>query len=156
MSPAYWDLLAGLAEEDAKTLLDLGSSQTFSAGEEIFGLGDTATYLFLVVTGRVKLTLPLRLGGSHQDALVEERLPGQLLGWSGLIPPHKYTLRAVTGEEAQLLALPRTSLLELFSARPEVGQTVFSNVAAVIGQRLQIFQTMWIREMQRVIESRRG
>jgi hypothetical protein len=28
------------------------------------------------------------------------------------------------------------------------------NVASVVGQRLQVFQAMWLREMQRVVELR--
>jgi hypothetical protein len=28
------------------------------------------------------------------------------------------------------------------------------NLASVIGQRLQVFQAMWLREMQRVVELR--
>jgi hypothetical protein len=42
----------------------------------------------------------------------------------------------------------------MFSASPEVGYAVTLNLAAVIGQRLQVFQTMWLREMQRVVEMR--
>ncbi len=37
---------------------------------------------------------------------------------------------------------------------PTVGYTVSRNVASVIGHRLEVFQTMWLREMQRVIELR--
>jgi hypothetical protein len=29
---------------------------------------------------------------------------------------------------------------------------VASNLARIVGQRLTIFQTMWIRELQRVVE----
>lgn len=155
MSLKTWDLLTKVPDADAAAILELGSSRTLQPDTVVFGLGEEATDLFLVVRGKVKLTLPLRVGGEHQDALVEERLPGQLLGWSGLVPPHQYTLRAVATEETELLALPRAALLDLFSARPEVGYAVVSNVAAVIGQRLQIFQTMWIREMQRVIANRK-
>jgi CRP-like cAMP-binding protein len=149
-----WDLLEGIPEEDVNGVLALASPTNLSEGTVLFGLGDEATDLFLVVSGKVSLTLPLRVGGGHQDALVEERLPGQILGWSGLIPPHRYTLQAVASEDTVLLGLPRTALIELFSARPEVGYAVLTNVAKVIGQRLQVFQTMWIREMQRVLESR--
>ena len=149
-----WDLLKGLPEGDVANILALGSSRTLSPGTLLFDLGDEAADLFLVETGKVNLTLPVRVGGDHHDALVEERLPGQLLGWSGLIPPHRYTLQARAPVETELLALPRTALLDLFSARPEVGYSALSNVAKVIGQRLQIFQTMWIREMQRTLEAR--
>jgi hypothetical protein len=34
-----------------------------------------------------------------------------------------------------------------------VGYAVSLNLAAVIGERLQLFQAMWLREMQRTVES---
>ena len=88
--------------------------------------------------------------------LVEARLPGQTLGWSGLIPPHVYTLKAVAAMETELLVLPRSSLLSHFSDHPRVGYTVLSNLAMTIGERLQLFQTIWVREMQRTVGSRSG
>jgi len=156
MATQKWDLLEGLAEDDVNRILSLGSSRTIPQGTALFGLGDEATDLFLVERGAVKLTLPLMVDGESSDALVEERLPGQLLGWSALVPPHQYTLQAFTPVETDLLALPRTDLLGLLSDTPKLGYAVFTNLARVVGQRLQISQTMWILEMQRVLASRSG
>ena len=154
MDAGDWDLLRGIPKESANRVLDLGSQRILAPGSTPFGLGDEATHLFLVVRGKANLTLPIRLEGSHESAVVEERTPGQFLGWSGLIPPHRYTLQAVTPVETELLALPRSDLLKLFSSEPELGYAVLSNVARIIGQRLQMFQTMWVREMQRAVEGR--
>ena len=154
MSTPEWAFLEGIPSEDAERVLALASRRELPQGTVLFGLGDEAADLFLVVSGKVSLTLPLRLEGGHQDALVEERVPGQILGWSALIPPHFYTLQSVAVEETVLLSLPRPALLDLFSTQPAVGYAVLTNVAGVIGHRLQVFQTMWIREMQRVLESR--
>lgn len=154
MATAEWDLLEGIPEEDVTRVLSLGSSKTLSKGTVLFALGDQATHLFLVVGGTVSLTLPLRVGGAQKDGMVEERLPGQFLGWSGLIPPHQYTLQAAAASETELLALPRTALLELFSADPRLGYSILTNLARVLGRRLQVFQTIWIREMQRSLENR--
>jgi hypothetical protein len=85
---------------------------------------------------------------------VEERLPGQALGWSALIPPHRFTLKAVAPLDTQVLAFSRAALFQLFAVRPAVGYTVTRNVAAVVGQRLQVFQAMWLREMERVVQLR--
>jgi len=53
-----------------------------------------------------------------------------------------------------VLALARAALLEHFAAHPAVGYAVSLNLAAIIGQRLQVFQAMWLREIRRVIELR--
>lgn len=154
MDAFEWDLLKGIPKESANRVLGLGSQRILAPGSTLFSLGDEATHLFLVVRGKANLTLPIRLEGTHKSAVVEERSPGQLLGWSGIIPPHRYTLQAITPVETELLALPRTPLLELFSSEPELGYAVLSNIARIIGQRLQLFQTMWVREMQRAVEGR--
>ena len=53
-----------------------------------------------------------------------------------------------------MLAIPRVALLQYFDAHPDVGYIVTQNVAEVMGRRLQVFQAMWLREMQRVVELR--
>lgn len=148
------DLLAGLTGEEAAQVLALGMPVTVAAGGALFHLGEHADKLFLVVRGRITLSLPMQVGGARQDIEVEKRTAGETLGWSGLVPPHRFTLKATAAVESELLALPRERLLEHFAANPSVGYTVVRNVAAVIGHRLEVCQTMWLREMQRVVELR--
>jgi hypothetical protein len=50
--------------------------------------------------------------------------------------------------------LSREALNELLRAAPDLGYAVSRNLATLIGERLQIFQTMWVREMQRSVEMR--
>jgi CRP-like cAMP-binding protein len=154
MPSAQTDLLKGLSEDEASRLLAVGAPIAVAAGGVLFRLGEHADRVFQVVRGRVTLTLPMQVRGAEEDVVVEERLTGETLGWSGLIPPHRFTLKATAAVESELTAFPRGALLELFSAHPAVAYTVTRNVAAVIGHRLQVFQTMWLREMQRVVELR--
>jgi len=146
------DLLAGLAEEEAGRVLALGNRSTLSAGAVLFNLGDAADSLFVVERGRIALTLPMKVRGQQQDVLIEERGAGETLGWSALVPPHLFTLKAAALVESEVVALPRTALADHLAAHPAVGYLVARNVSAVVGQRLQLFQTMWLREMQRVVE----
>jgi hypothetical protein len=41
-----------------------------------------------------------------------------------------------------------------FAAHPDTGYAVSLNLSCVIGQRLQLFQAMWLREIQRMVEIR--
>jgi CRP-like cAMP-binding protein len=120
----------------------------------LFHLGDPADKLFVVERGRIKLTLPMQVRGREEDVLVEERTSGQVVGWSALIPPYRFTLTATAPFETRVIALSRESLRAHFAAFPAVGYVVSLNLAAVMGQRLQLFQAMWLREMQRVVELR--
>jgi hypothetical protein len=79
-----------------------------------------------------------------------------MLGWSALVPPHRFTLKATAAVETELLSIPREDLMKLFSSRPEVGLVVLTNLAAIVGQRFQVFQTMWLRQVQRAVEMQNG
>jgi CRP-like cAMP-binding protein len=148
------ELLRGLSSEEADCVRSLGTRIRVPSGSQLFSLGAPAENLFIVERGRIALTLPMRVGEQDEDVLIEERSPGQAFGWSALIPPHRFTLKATAPLDSEVLAIARTSLLQYFDGNPEIGYIVTQNVAKVMGQRLQVFQAMWLREMQRVIELR--
>jgi len=148
------DLLKGLAQDAVDETLALGSRILLAGGDELFRLGVEADCLYLVARGRINLTLPMQVRGKDQDVLVEERIPGQTVGWSALIPPYRFTLRATAPLATEVISLSRDALCDHFERHPEVGYMVTLNLAAVIGQRLQLFQAMWLREMERMVELR--
>jgi CRP-like cAMP-binding protein len=154
MSNGSLDLLKGLTEEAVDETLALGSRISLDGGDELFRLGAEADCLYVVSRGRINLTLPMQVRGQEQDVLVEERTPGQTVGWSALIPPYRFTLRATAPLATEVISLPRTALCHHFLQQPEIGYMVTLNLAAVIGQRLQLFQAMWLREMERMVELR--
>ena len=51
-------------------------------------------------------------------------------------------------------ALPREALVDYFAAHPAAGYKIALNLAVVIGHRLHLFQTMWLRQVQRSVEVR--
>jgi CRP-like cAMP-binding protein len=146
------DLLKGLMPDDAEAILGLGIRMSVGGGAELFQLGAPAENLYLVERGRIRLSLPMRVRGKEEDILVEEVGPGQMVGWSALIPPYRLTLKATALLDTELLAFPRDILRDHFASNPRAGSAVALNLATVIGQRLQRFQAMWLREMQRTVE----
>jgi CRP/FNR family transcriptional regulator, cyclic AMP receptor protein len=154
MATVNADLLLGLATDDAERVLALGKRMVLTSGAQLFHLGDDADSIYLVTRGRLRLTLPMQVRNRQEDVLVEERSGGQTVGWSGLIPPHRFTLTATAAIETEVVALPREALNAYFADHPEIGCAVSMNLAFVIGQRLHLFQAMWLREIQRMVELR--
>ena len=147
------ELLNGLSSAEAEQILELGTRQIVPSGTLLFRLGDTADRLFLIERGGIRLTLPMQIRGQEQDVLVEERSPGQTVGWSALIPPYRFTLSATASPDTEVIALPRESLREYIAANPAAGCKIALNLAVVIGLRLQLFQTIWLREMERTVQA---
>jgi len=150
----HYDLLNHLAPVDVERTLVLGSRISLSSGGELFPLGAAADSLYLISRGQISLTLPMKVRDRETDVVVEERTAGQTVGWSALIPPHRFTLRAVAPVETEVIALSRQALEQLFTDHPDIAYTMSLNLAAVIGQRLQLFQAMWLREVARMVEQR--
>jgi len=149
------ELLSGLSLAEVEQVLGLGTRITVSNGTSLFRLGDPADRLFLIERGRIKLTLPMRVRDRQEDVLVEEKSPGQAVGWSALIPPYRFTLSASAALlDCEVIALPREALLNYFAANPAAGYKIALNLALMIGHRLELSQTMWLREMQRTVELR--
>lgn len=146
------DLLRSLTPQESDEALSLGAQVTIPTGAKLFHLGEAADRIFIIRRGRIRLTLPMQVRGHDEEIVVEERFPGETVGWSALIPPYKFTLTAVAPLETELIALSRETLTEYFAAHPDVASVVTLNLASVIGQRLQLFQAMWLREMQRTVE----
>jgi CRP/FNR family transcriptional regulator, cyclic AMP receptor protein len=148
------DLLKGLEKNEAERVLALGKRMLLTTGAQLFHLGDEAESIYLVTRGRLRLTLPMQVCEREEDVLVEEGCGGQAVGWSALIPPYRFTLTARAPLETELIALPREALNRYFTEHPETGQTVAWNLSCIIGQRLHLFQAMWLREIQRMVELR--
>ena len=71
-----------------------------------------------------------------------------------LIPPYRFTLTASAPLETEVSALTREALVDYFAAHPAAGYKIALNLAVVIGHRLHLFQTMWLRQVQRSVEVR--
>jgi hypothetical protein len=145
------ELLAGLDAVERADVLALASPLTLSPGDVLFRLGADATNLYLIERGLIALTMPMQIGGHDENVLIDERIAGQTVGWSTVIPPHRFTLTATAPVRTELLAFSRDNLLSHFLARPRVGYVISQNVASIVGQRLQVFQAMWLRQMQRMV-----
>jgi CRP-like cAMP-binding protein len=148
------NLLNGLDPVQAAEVLALGKRVLLASGEQLFRLGEPAEALYIIQRGRIRLTLPMQVRGSDEEVLVEERSPGQVVGWSALTPPCRFTMTATAPLETEVLSLSGDALRSYFEGYPTAGQVVAFNLAAVIGERLQLFQAMWLREMQRTVELR--
>ena len=147
-----YELLNGLTSAEVERVLELGARMIVPSGAPLFRLGDAADRLFLTTRGRIRLTLPMQIRGQEENILAGEISAGQTVGWSALIPPYLFTLTATALLETEVIALPREALHEYSAANPVPGCKIAQNLAVVIGLRLHLFQTMWLREMQRTVE----
>jgi CRP-like cAMP-binding protein len=95
------DLLQGLRA--------IKSVQQFPKGGTLFRQGSTATGLYLVERGEVRVLLPT---GPSQKQLLEVLGPGTVLGLSESMTGENYRITAEAGEQTSLAFIPREAFLE--------------------------------------------
>lgn len=148
------ELFRGLPGAALERLAALGEPGPVPSGTALFRLGDPAERLYAIGRGRVALSLPIEVRGAQEELTVDEKGPGEIVGWSALVPPHRSTLSARALIDSELLVFAGAPLLELLGREPEVGYRVMANLGAVIGRRLHQSQAMWLRELQRSVQAR--
>ena len=146
-------LFEGLNEDGRRRLSAIVKRRSLQAGEYLFQLGENAEDFYILVRGKVDLCLPMPLRGIVKDVSVESVGVGQALGWSALVKPYRFTLSARATEPSEAVGLARRDLLNLFEAEPGIGYAFFTKVAEIVGIRLHTFQALWVRELQRTLES---
>ena len=148
------ELLRGIDGELLDRLEQAGRTLVAPSGMTLFRLGDPADNLYIVLRGRVALTLPIEIRAAQQDVTVDEKGRGDVLGWSALVPPHRSTMSAKAIIDSELFALPGEVLANALREQPAAGLEVMTNLASVIGRRMHLVQAMWLRELQRVVTAR--
>ncbi|MFQ5490515.1 MAG: Crp/Fnr family transcriptional regulator [Phycisphaerae bacterium] len=147
-------LFVGIQQEDVEAIWALGKVVQHDEGDILFERGGEAHEVLVVESGSVALFFPVPILGAIKEVNVEYAGPGDLLAWSALVSPYTLTLSARCVERGQVRLLPREALVECLKGRPGAGYTLMTNLAAIIGQRLQDAQNLWLREVQARIVAR--
>lgn len=125
--------LAGLTPKDVGELEQVAVLQEYAAGDVIFAEGADAYGMCIVLGGRVSLRTAL--GAEQVD--VGEATAGDLIGWSGLVPPHEFTATAVAQEPTRIAVLKADDLARLSEEDQYLGRMLMRNVASIISARLR-------------------
>jgi CRP-like cAMP-binding protein len=130
-----FSLLNGLDLALYKDLAMDSQEVSLSKGDRLFSQGDHARYIYMVLSGKIDLQMNLdEKGERHTD--VQTLSEGQMIGWSGLVAPHVYTLSAVAATDARLAQLDAAALQDLMARNSEVGYAVMRNLTEVLAERL--------------------
>ena len=122
-------------DEDAvRQLAGCSQNVSFRAGEVLFHEGEEADRLFVLRRGRVALDVHVPGRGLQVVSTVDE---GDVVGWSWLVPPHRwfFDARAVTGVSA--VSVDAVCLRARCEEDPALGYALMQRVAQVMYHRLQ-------------------
>jgi len=125
------DILHGLSNRFVKQFMNITTKESHAVGTTLFERGDKEDNFYILLKGRVRLTI-----GERGPVVYTVSHPGEAFGWSSLIGKDAYTASAHCVAECKILRIERAELLEIMDADPAEGMTFFKNLATTLGNRL--------------------
>ncbi len=118
LAPAHLELIAGCAKNAG-----------FDAGDRLFKEGDEANSFYLVRHGLIALEQYVPNRGM---LTVETIGPGEIAGWSWLVPPYRWQLSARAVEPTRAIELDGACLRGKCDDEPELGYLLLSRISSAL------------------------
>jgi CRP-like cAMP-binding protein len=125
-------LFKDLSMRDLAMVDSLMHERRYLAEEVIFDEGEEGQGLFLVLSGRVKITLPANVSG----ALIELG-PGAFFGEVALLDQSVRTAQARAIEDTQIVALFRAEFYSLLETHSAIASRISFQLARALAARLR-------------------
>jgi len=132
-------LFQSLSESDRETLAGSFVRHTFGRGEMIVRQGDPGGHLYLVETGRIKITT---LAPDGREAFVAIVGPGQVFGELSLFESQQRTADARAMEPTVIHALAHDDFRPYVAAHPEVAWELLKVLVQMVRRQDQAIQDM--------------
>ena len=128
----------GFSDPELEKLAATATEETYDAGIQIYKPGDPARNLYLIQEGKVILVMDSYLG-SHKPAMqvtVDVVTQGESMGWSAVVEPYIYTLKALCIDRVKAIALDGSELRRLMDEDACLGYRIMKATAQIIANRL--------------------
>jgi CRP-like cAMP-binding protein len=126
-------ILAALAPQQLARLGAHASEQRVAAGDLLFRQGDAADRFYLLREGSVRVGVPAINGPALE---IQTLGPGEVIGWSWLIPPYQWSFEARAASDASLISFDGKAILQECEQDPALGYALMKIFAALMSQRL--------------------
>jgi len=125
-------LFKDLSMRDLAMVNSLMHAREYLADEVIFDEGEEGQGLFVVLSGRVKITLP-----ADVDTVLIELGPGAFFGEVALLDQSVRTAQARAIEDTQIVALFRAEFYSLLKTNSAIASSISFQLARVLAARLR-------------------
>lgn len=123
-----------LSPASVDRLLSMGRPMAFGRDAMVLHEGRATPYLGLLESGRIALRLRAPELGHRVSLMTIE--PGELVGWSAIVPPYRATVDAVATEPTTVLAVDAAALRAELARNPELAQDLLPVVLRAVSERL--------------------
>jgi CRP-like cAMP-binding protein len=121
-------------EQHLETIVGCASNVRFEAGQFIFREGEEASKFYLIRQGKVALQIFSERRGPITVLTLGE---GEILGWSWLFPPYRWSFTARTLEPTHVFAFDGQCLRAKAEDDHDLGYELLKRFSRIIAGRLE-------------------
>jgi CRP-like cAMP-binding protein len=126
--------VAGLPPSERRRLAALAVRRTAAPGDVLLHEGSPTTHLGIVLAGRVALRLQVPGRGPITVLTVE---PGDVFGWSALVPPYRSTTTVIAVEPTEVVVFEAAALRDALEEDEGLAASLYPRVLRSVARRLE-------------------
>jgi len=138
------DIFKNIRQEAINEISEIAFEEKHEKGAVLFREGDSARYFYILVEGKVLITI--------DEAATPHYLAtrmGEWLGWSSAVGRDFYSATAECLAPTTVMKVDRLDLERVFDEHPCSGKVFYRLLADALGQRWLDLQRTWISELER-------
>ncbi|MDD2659187.1 MAG: cyclic nucleotide-binding domain-containing protein [Methylococcales bacterium] len=129
------EFFSGLSDDILKFLCECSIKREIKEGQILFRQGENADKFYVILNGCISIQMPAIMGPAMEIQSVGK---DQVLGWSWLISPYKWSFQARAEEDTELLEFDGTALLAQCEQESKFGYELLKKFAGLMSVRLSV------------------
>jgi CRP-like cAMP-binding protein len=134
---------SGLDEAAIDFLAANATHRQLDSGQVLFHQGERAEHFYLMLAGHLSLGIPALEGPSLE---LQDIGPGQIAGWSWLMPPNLWNFQARARTAVECLEFDGVAILVHCEQEPKFGYELIKRFSALMSERLQFARQKMMQE----------
>jgi CRP/FNR family transcriptional regulator, cyclic AMP receptor protein len=132
-------LLPNFSPELSREVLQIGLRRTFAANEHVFEVGDAASFLPIILEGKVKM---VRFPEAGKEIILGVFEAGSVFAIPPAMDGKRFPASAIAVERSRLLLLPREEFLSLMNRSTEFSTLIMARMCGLLRDRTETAQIL--------------
>ncbi|MCS7244204.1 MAG: cyclic nucleotide-binding domain-containing protein [Candidatus Calescibacterium sp.] len=117
-------------QEYIDKIVDISSLETYPKNHRIISEGFYADKFYIIIAGLVEI--------KSMDIVLQMLGPGEVIGWSWLVPPYTWNFSVDTIKETIVVSINSEKLKKIFESNREIECLIYKSMFFVVSNRLKI------------------
>ncbi len=144
-----FSIFAGLGPDELAAVAQISRVEDYPAGTRLIEEGAEADRLYLLLAGKVIVTVHTLDG---PDGVLDEVTAGEELGWAVVTKPYRYIATGETTEPVEAIVIDGADLRRLAETNHHVGWSIAKGTSEIIARRygraIGSHRDLWEKDMR--------